>query len=270
MIKNPSQTSAAEPAEQSMLQIRRSRSDDHRPPPIDTGQTIETDTDQLFNAIYNNKVSDIRLLLTGGHLNINAVNKDGATPLLRAIYQNCTPEIMQLLLDHGANLEQVGILEQQKWTPAGRISYQGREDLGKLLIKYLETEKLKIEVSQAPSQADQERLKKIDESISILQKQSNEQSGTLSKQQEQLSQCEKRLTEYEAQSLKQDSKIQELSSKVDVLSATIEKLSASLSLMSSKYSEGADHEPHSAPISSLQGSSFADGHDPVSLAGHHH
>lgn len=255
-------------------QMRRSWSDEQRrPAPIDTGKKLETDTDQLFNAIYNNKVDDIRLLLIGGHLNINAVNKEGATPLLRAIYQNCTPEMIQLLLDNGANPEQVGTLEGKEWTPAARIVFQGRSDLGELIIKYLETEKFKIEVSQAPSQGDIDKLKALEASISILQGQSRKQAENLSKQQEQLSKHEELLSEHAGKSLEQSSQIQELKEQLGALSAKVEKLSASLSsIMSSKYSGSADHEPHSAPPSFLlqSGESIYDNHDPVSLGGLHH
>lgn len=86
--------------------------------------------DNLMQAMRGNNIQAFKDALAKG-VNVNALDKDGGTPLMY-IAPNTPTEIVKLLLEKGAN---VNIKDWLGWTPLMTSALYGRTEIGKLLIE---------------------------------------------------------------------------------------------------------------------------------------
>jgi ankyrin repeat protein len=85
---------------------------------------------QLFKAVKNNNLEEVRLLIDNG-ADVNCKDEDDLTPLQGASRWGYF-EIYKLLIDHGVDVD---CKNNKGWTPLHEASYKGNIDICKLLIE---------------------------------------------------------------------------------------------------------------------------------------
>lgn len=85
----------------------------------------------LTESIQNKNIANLQMLLTLGY-DPNAVDKDGISVLMFAIEKKCAPEIYEILIEHGANMEQT---DNENTTPIHYAVHLGNRDAVEILIK---------------------------------------------------------------------------------------------------------------------------------------
>jgi ankyrin repeat protein len=86
----------------------------------------------LHFAAQSQNVDIMRALLKAG-AEVDARDKDGATPLLRSLMLNATPEAVRVLLEAGADPK-----AEDKWgstSPLGMAKQKGKKDLEDLMLQ---------------------------------------------------------------------------------------------------------------------------------------
>lgn len=86
----------------------------------------------LTHAIQSNNFTNLQLLLTLGY-DPNAVDGDRRSVLMFAIEQKCAPEVYEILLEHGANIEQA---DKTNATPLHYAVHLGNKPAVEILLKY--------------------------------------------------------------------------------------------------------------------------------------
>lgn len=92
----------------------------------------ESPTAKILWAAETGNLAIVKEILSSNPELVNTQDNDGYTPLHRACYNNCA-DVVQLLLDHGAN---VSACTKEKWQPLHSACHWSNAESAALLIRY--------------------------------------------------------------------------------------------------------------------------------------